>query len=89
MTHVDTEFLKGVGIDPRSVGDPFPGPLPSPTPSEVPIPKLTEEDARWLRDLRVSWEHEPEPEFIPPKTLQEYLGPLPNRNPGSRGSGRQ
>ena len=77
MTPGDIEFLKAVGIDPRSLGDPLPSPPPSPPPSEVPILKLAEGDSRWLQDLRVAWEHEPEPEFVPPKTLHEYLTRFP------------
>jgi hypothetical protein len=72
MTYDDRKFMKEVGIDPRSLGDPFPSPLPSPPPSEAPIPNLTEEDARWLLNFGVMWD-EPEPAFIPPKTLPEYL----------------
>jgi hypothetical protein len=78
MTDGDIQFLKKMGIDPRSLGDPFPNPLPSSPPSEAPIPKLTEEDARWLINLGVTWELETEPEFIPPKTLPEYLVRYPN-----------
>jgi hypothetical protein len=74
MTISDVQFLKEMGIDPRSLDDPFPSPLPSPpAPDEAPIPKLAEKDSRWLQDLRVTWEQDPEPGFVPPKTLQEYL----------------
>jgi len=38
----------------------------------VPIPKLAEEESRWLHNLRVTWD-ETEHDVIPPKTLQEYL----------------
>lgn len=72
MTFGDIEFLKEVGIDPRSLGS-----LPtSPPPPETPILKLAEEDSRPLREP-VAWEHEPEPEFIVPKTLPEYLARFP------------
>jgi hypothetical protein len=78
MTDGDLQFMKDVGIEPSGLDDPFPTSLPPPPPAEAPIPKLTEEDSRWLQDLRVAWEHEPEPEFVPPKTLREYLTRFPN-----------
>jgi hypothetical protein len=77
MTFSDTQFLKAIGIDPCSLGAPSPSPHTPPPPAEAPVPKLAEEDSRWLHDLRVAWEHEPEPEFIVPKTLPEYLGRYP------------
>jgi hypothetical protein len=77
MTFGDIDFLKAVGIEPCSLGDPSPGCLPPPPVPEAPIPKLTEEDSRWLQDLRVAWEVEPEPEFMPPKTLHEYFARCP------------
>jgi len=81
MTREDIQFLKAVGIDPCSLGDPLPGSLPPPPPTEAPIPKLAEEDSRWLQDLRVAWEHEPEPDFMPPKTFREYLARYPQSWP--------
>jgi len=77
MTCGDIEFLKAIGIDPCCLDDPSPDPLTSPPPAEAPVPKLAEEDSHWLHDLRVAWEQEPEPEFIVPKTLPEYLGRYP------------
>ena len=77
MTFGDMQFLKKMGIDPPSLDDPLPSSLPPPPPPEATIPKLTEEDARWLKDLRVAWGHEVEPEFVVPKTLREYLALFP------------
>ncbi len=52
-------------------------PRQEPPPSRLPpgplIPSLTEKDARWLLNLGVMWEREPEPDFMPPKSLREYL----------------
>jgi hypothetical protein len=39
---------------------------------------LAEEDSLWLRNLRVAWEHEPEPDFVPPASLSQYLLRYPN-----------
>jgi len=78
MTVGDMQFLREVGIDTRNLGDPSPSPLTPPPPTEAPVPALTAEDARWLQNLRVAWVHEPEPDFIVPKTLWEYLGRFPN-----------
>ena len=78
MTDGDFQFMKEIGIEPSGLDDPFPGPLPPPPPTEAPIPRLTEEDSRWLQDLRVAWEHEPQPGFVPPGTLPEYLARYPN-----------
>jgi len=78
MTDGDREFMKEVGIEACTLYDPFPPSLPPPSPPEAPIPKLTEEDACWLQKLGVMWEHEPEPDFIPPRTLREYLTRYPN-----------
>jgi hypothetical protein len=75
MTLGDIQFLKAMGIDPRSLGDPFPTSLPPP-PTEAPIPKLAEEDSRWLQNLRVIW-NETEHDGIPPKTLREFLTRCP------------
>jgi len=77
MTDGDFQFMKEIGIEPSGLDDPFPTSLPPPPPAEAPIPKLTEEDARWLLNLGVVWGHEVEPEFGPPKTLREYLGRFP------------
>ena len=77
MTDGDFRFLRELGIEPSGLDDPFPRPLPPQLPSEAPIPKLAEQDSRWLRDLRVAWEPEPQPEFVPPKTLPEYLARFP------------
>ena len=73
MTHDDIQFLKAVGINHCSLGDLLTGPLTPAPVTEAPILKLTGEDARWLQTLRVAWEHEVEPEFVPPTTLREYL----------------
>jgi hypothetical protein len=78
MTHDDIQFLKVVGIDPSCLGDPLAGPFTPLPPAEPPVPKLPEDDSRWLRNLRVVWEHETEPEFEPPKTLSEYLDRFPH-----------
>ena len=77
MTLGDFQFMKEIGIEPSGLDDPFPGSLPPPPPPKLPIPKLAEEDSRWLEDLRVAWEHEVEPDFVPPKTLPEYLARFP------------
>lgn len=77
MSLGDFQFMKEIGIEPFGLHDPLPSPPPSPPPSEVPILKLAERDSRWLQDLRVAWEHEPVPEFIPPKTMHEYLTRFP------------
>jgi len=77
MTHGDIEFLKAVGIDPPGFGEPSSDPLSPPSPAGMPFPMLTAEDARWLLILGVTWGHGVEPEFIPPKTLQEYLTRYP------------
>ena len=78
LTTGDFRFMKELGIEPSSLDDPFPRPLPPPPPPEATIPKLTEEDACWLHDLRVIWEQDPEPGFVPPTTLREYLARFPN-----------
>jgi len=77
MTEWDIQFLKKMGIDPCSLGDPSPDPLPSPPTVKASVPKLAEGDSRWLQELRVSWENEPEPYSVPPKTLPEYLSRYP------------
>jgi hypothetical protein len=76
MTDGDMEFMRKLGIVPCRLGA-SPSFSPQPPPTEVPIPKLTAEDARWLLNLGVVWEHEVEPDFIPPKTLREYLACFP------------
>ena len=78
MTNGDIKFLRELGIEPSSLDDASPSSLPPPLPPGPPIPKLTEEDARWLQNLGVRWEPEPEPDFIPPKSLREYLVRYPN-----------
>jgi hypothetical protein len=78
MTHGDIQFLKEVGIEPCSLGDPSPGSLPPPPPPEATIPKWTEEDEQWLQNLGVMWEQDPEAGFVPPMTLREYLSRFPN-----------
>jgi len=77
LTFGDIKFLKEVGIEPRVLDDPFPRPLPPPLPPGPVIPALTKQDARGLLSLGVAWEHEPEPDFIPPRTLREYLTRCP------------
>ena len=47
-------------------------------PAIAPVPKLAAKDSRWLQNLPVAWKQEPEPEFVPPKTLPEYLARFPN-----------
>jgi hypothetical protein len=39
---------------------------------------LTEKDACWILNLGVTWEHEPELGFVPPRCLWEYLSGYPN-----------
>ena len=78
MTYGDGQFLREMGIDPCLLDDPFPRPLPPPLPPESLIPSLTEKDACWILNLGVTWEHEPEPDFMPPKSLWEYLARYPN-----------
>jgi hypothetical protein len=78
MTYDDITFLRQLGIDHRSLGDPSPGSLPAQSPAEGPVPALTAEDARWLLNLGVTWEHGVEPEFIPPRCLEEYLSRHPD-----------
>lgn len=77
MTPGDIQFLKVAGVEPSILDDLSPSPVPPPPPAEAPTPKLADKDSRWLQELRVSWENGPEPEFIPPKTLPEYLGRFP------------
>jgi hypothetical protein len=42
------------------------------------IPYLTQKDACWLGKLKVMWEEDPEPGFVPPKSVREYLTSYPN-----------
>ena len=42
------------------------------------IPSLTEKDACWLGKLKVVWEEDPEPGFVPSKSVREFLGRYPN-----------
>jgi hypothetical protein len=77
MTHGDRKFMMEVGIEPCTLDDPFPRPLPSPLPPGPLMPRLTEKDACWLLNLGVMWEREPEPDFMPPKSLREYLARYP------------
>jgi hypothetical protein len=76
MTSSDRKFLREIGIEPGTLDDPFPHSLP-PTPGSV-IPSLTEKDACWLGKLKVMWEEDPEPGFVPPKGLREYLARYPD-----------
>ncbi len=78
MSHSDGQFMKEMGIEPCHLDDPVPRPLPPPLPPGPVIPKLTEKDACWLLNLGVMWEREPEPDFMPPKSLREYLARYPN-----------
>lgn len=55
MTNGDFQFMKEMGIEPCGLDDQFPNSLPPPPPPEAPIPRLTEEDARWLQNLGVLW----------------------------------
>jgi len=76
MTYGDRKFMMEVGIEPCTLYDPFPGSLPPP-PGSV-IPSLAEKDACWLGKLKVMWEEDPEPGFVPPKSVRECLGRYPN-----------
>jgi hypothetical protein len=78
MTDGDIKFLREMGIEPCTLYDPSPSSLPPPLPPEALIHKLMEKDACWLQNLGVMWEQEPEPDFIPPKSLREYLARYPN-----------
>lgn len=78
MTLGDMQFLKELGIVPCAIEGSSPRPLPPPLPTEAPSPELTEEDARWLQNLGVTWDEDPEPVFVPPMTLKEYLLRYPN-----------
>ncbi len=78
MTYGDGQFLREMGIEPCLLDDPFPRPLPPRLPPGPLIPSLTEKDARWLLNLGVMWEREPEPDFISPTSLREYLVRYPN-----------
>jgi hypothetical protein len=71
MTDGDRQFMMEVGMEPCTLYDPFPGSLP-PSPTAV-IPSLTEKDACWLGKLKAMWEEDPEPGFVTPKSLWEYL----------------
>ncbi len=79
MTHSDSQFLKGMGIEPCSLTGPFPRPPP---PAEPPgawyIPFVMVGEETWLLNLKILWEQEPEPGFVPPKTFKEYLARYPN-----------
>jgi hypothetical protein len=77
MTLGDIQFLKAVGIVPCDLGCPLPPAQPPTPPAEAPIHHFTENDARWLQNLGVICD-EPEPEFVPPKTLPEYLARFPH-----------
>jgi hypothetical protein len=78
MTYGDRKFMMEVGIEPCTLDDPFPRPLAPRLPPGPVIPSLTEKDACWLLSLGVRWEREPEPDFIPPRSLREYLSGHPN-----------
>ncbi len=77
MSHTDSQFMKEMGIEPCHLDDPAPSSLPPPLPPEAQLPSLTEADARWLLNLGVILEEDPEPGFVLPKTLQEYLARYP------------
>ena len=70
MSYRDRKFMMEVGVEPCTLDDPFPHSLPPPLPPGPPIPSLMEKDACWLLNLGVRWEREPEPDFIPPKSLR-------------------
>jgi hypothetical protein len=78
VTNGDIKFLRELGIEPSSLDDASPSSLPPPLPPEALIHKLMEKDACWLQNLGVRWEEDPEPGFIPPKSLREYLTRFPN-----------
>jgi hypothetical protein len=78
MTNRDFQFMKEMGIEPSGLDDPFLRPLQPPPSPEAPMPNLTEDDARWLQNLGVPWEQDPELGFVPPKSLREYLVRYPN-----------
>jgi hypothetical protein len=73
MNSSDSQFLRDLGIAHFSLDDPLSISLPPPPSPEAPTPKPTEEDARWVQNLSVMWEQDPELEFIPPGTPLEYL----------------
>jgi hypothetical protein len=83
MTNGDKRFMTEVGIEPCTLDDPFPGSLPPSLPPGPVIPALSEKDARWLLNLVVMREPEPEPGFVPPKSVREYLNPHPPGSPRS------
>ena len=61
MTDADKKFMGQVGIEPFTLCDPFPASLPRPLPPRRVIPTLMEKDARWLHNLGIVWEQDPEP----------------------------
>jgi len=78
MTDGDRQFMKEAGIEPCDLHGllshaPTPPPCPGPA-----IPSLTDKDARWLQNLGILWEQEPEPGFVPPRTFKEYLSRYPD-----------
>ena len=78
MTDGDRQFMKEAGIEPCDFHDLLPRALTSPPGVGPTILSLTEKDARWLRNLGILWEKEPEPDFVPPRTFKEYLSRYPN-----------
>ena len=78
MTDGDRQFMKGAGIEPCDFHGLLPHALTPPPRSGLAILSLTEKDARWLRNLGILWEQEPEPDFVPPRTFKEYLNRYPN-----------
>jgi len=71
----DSGFLLKVGIAPCVLEDPHPGPVPVAPPETMP---LIDEDHAWLADLKVVWDEDPEPGFVLPQTLGEYLTRYPD-----------
>jgi len=78
MTDGDREFMKGMGIEPCDLHDPLTDRHTPRRCSAPAIPSLPGRDARRLLDLRIRCEREPEPDFVLPHTLSEYLTRYPN-----------
>lgn len=85
MTDGDRQFMKALGIEPCDLHDPLTHRHTPPLCSAPAIPSLTERDARFLQNLRIRWEREPEPGFVLPNTLSEYLTRYPNGIKGGCG----
>ena len=75
LTSQDARFMKEIGIQPCDIERPFQPSLPLPQ-HDSQAPAMSEEDVSWLLTRGVLLE--PEPRFMPPKNLQEYLSRYPN-----------